>query len=654
MPSSAPSPRFAGASSPPDVPRRGLAGWLAGAALVAAVALVYLNCLHAPFIFDDFPAIVRNESLRGGLSWDMLRPPPEAAGATARPVVNATLALNYNMGGLAVEGYHLVNMVLHALTTLTLWGVLRRSLQTRSLGAGLSAETVAFAVSALWAVHPLLTESVVCVVQRNEELVALFYLLMLYCLIRSATTANRWPRTVWTMTAVAACALGMGSKEVMVTAPLAALLYDRTFLAGNFRGALRTRRTLYAGLALTWGLLAWLVLNNAQRAGTVGFGLGVSSWDYLLTQCRALTIYLKLAVWPHPLVVDYGAPVAHHFNEVWWQGLTILALLGVTLWALVRRPAIGFVGACFFLLLAPSSSIVPLTTQTIAEHRMYLPLAAVVLLAVLCLRALPVRVAGAVCLGLGVVLANGTVHRNAVFQNEERLWTETLAIQPGNARLHATLGGYYLRHQRWTEAADAYRAALDLQPAYADAHSDLASALLHLNRPQEALVHYAAAHQLKPTDPDIAYNFANALAGVGRGTEAIELYRTALHSRPMFTAAQNNLGDALMQMGRLPEAIATFNAALKHDPAQPGPQNNLGLALLRSGRAQEALAHFAAAVQLRPDSASVHHNYALALAATGKITAAIAEEDAALKLAPDYAAAQAHRAQLLFKPIERR
>jgi hypothetical protein len=169
---------------------------------------------------------------------------------------------------------------------------------------GRDALPLALAVALLWTLHPLQTEAVTYVIQRVESLMGLCYLLTLYCLIRSVDS----PRpALWQGCMVTACLLGMATKEVMATAPLLGLLYDRTFLAGSFREAWQRRRWWYVGLAATWLPLACLVAGTGgNRGGTSGFNVGVAPWAYWLTQFQAVAHYLKLSVWPHPLVFEYG------------------------------------------------------------------------------------------------------------------------------------------------------------------------------------------------------------------------------------------------------------------------------------------------------------------------------------------------------------
>ncbi|MEI6084764.1 MAG: hypothetical protein WCS70_10725, partial [Verrucomicrobiota bacterium] len=235
---------------------------------------VYANSLRGPFIFDDGHGITQNLSIRQFRT--ALTPPPNS-GMGGRPVVNLTFALNYAVGGLDVRGYHAVNVAIHILAGLVLFGILRRTP---------GAAGIALAVAALWVVHPLLTESVVYVSQRTETLMSLFLLLTLYCAIRG-----------WNLAAIVACGLGMGCKEVMVVAPVVVVLYDYVFGAD-----MRARRGLYAGLAATWLMLPLLMGGVAVQA-KMGEGLDYfTPWTYAKTQATVIVHYLRLAFVPYPLV----------------------------------------------------------------------------------------------------------------------------------------------------------------------------------------------------------------------------------------------------------------------------------------------------------------------------------------------------------------
>ncbi len=200
--------------------------------LIVIVALaVYANSFRGPFIFDDEQSILQNPSIRRLWPiWGPLNPPKGGWPVQSRPIMNLSLALNYALFGLDVRGYHGFNLTIHVLGALLLYGIVRRTLSLPALRDrfGKVAAQLALAAALIWTVHPLQTESVTYVIQRTESIMGLFYLLTLYCVIRGACSARP---VGWCLSAVVACALGMASKEVMVTAPVIVLLYDRSFLA---------------------------------------------------------------------------------------------------------------------------------------------------------------------------------------------------------------------------------------------------------------------------------------------------------------------------------------------------------------------------------------------------------------------------------------
>lgn len=608
---------------------------LVAAGLVLAAFLAYAGSFRGPFIFDDLPAIVHNDSVRDlGAPGRVLLPPTEVAGAVGRPVVNLSFALNYAFGGLDVTGYHVANLALHLVAGLLLFAVLRRTLELPALRARWGGDAVAVAGTAtlLWLVHPLLTESVTFVTQRNEILVGIFYLLTLYCFIRAVDSpmAGRWH-----VAAVAACLLGMASKELMVSAPLTVLLYDRTFVSGTFGEALRRRWLLYGGLAATWLLLAGLIFGHAQRAGTVGFGLGVSAWHYLLTQCRAIVQYLGLAFWPHPLVLDYGTDLETSLTAVLPQALllvTLAILTGVAVW---RRRALGLAGFWFFAVLAPSSSFVPLTTQTMAEHRMYLPLLAVIVPVVAAAYRLAGRRGLWWCLPLGCALGWGTWQRNLDYRTVERIWTDTIAKRPDNPRAHLNLGNVAKAAGRLEEAIGRYETALRLKPDYVEARYNLGSALLLHGRTDEGIARLQEALQLSPDYEDARLNLALALARAGRGSEAIPHFERLLPVRPQDAGLRYNLGNALMETNRPAEALVRYEEALRIEPNHAPAHNNLGNALVQLDRAAEAEPHFEAAIRAQPDLVDARLLLGSLRAERGRFAEAAEQFAEALRLKPD-------------------
>ncbi len=489
------------------------------------------------------------------------------------------------------------------------------------------------------------------VIQRTESLMGLFYLLTLYCFIRYEQAGLG----LWGWLSIAACLLGMATKEVMVSAPLMVLLYDRTFVSGTFLNAWRSRRRLYAGLACTWLPLGCFVLSANGRGGTAGFGSGVAWWAYAVTQFRAITHYIRLSFWPHPLLSDYGGTLGGPPFELARDAAFVILLAAAAAYALSHRGArgsrraLGFAGAWFFVILAPSSSVVPVATEIIAEHRMYLSLAAVIAVAVCGLDSLFSRLmrkakAGgtSLCLCLCLILAAGlgfmTSRRNQDYASPPiSIWSDAVRKSPGDASAHYDLGVALFQNGNPVAAIAEYKKAVGLRPDYPEAFNDLGIALVNTGRSSEAIAQFEEAARLKPDYADADYNLGLALAGAGRLPEAIASYERCLQFSPGNPGARANLGAALVGVGRVPEAIAQYEQALRLKPDYPEAHYNLGTALAQTGRIPEAIPHFEEAIRLKSDYTEAHANLGIALANTGRLPEAITQFEQTLRLNPNYA-----------------
>jgi len=241
---------------------------------VAAGLLAYHNSFTGSYFHDDFGSIIENPTIRQ--LWPIWKPlsPPYGTGWTvgARPLINLSVAVNYALGGYNVWGYHALNLAVHILAGLALLGIVRRTLLHRARFCA-AADELALAIAVLWMVHPLQTQAVTYIIQRSESMMGLFYLLTLYCFIRGVESPlmenGKWfmgdgswrlGARLWYGLSVAACASGMTCKQVMVSAPVMVLLYDRAYVSGTFREAWRRRWPLYVGLASTWVLLGLVLV----------------------------------------------------------------------------------------------------------------------------------------------------------------------------------------------------------------------------------------------------------------------------------------------------------------------------------------------------------------------------------------------------------
>jgi tetratricopeptide (TPR) repeat protein len=678
-------------------------GVATGAILAAAVWVVYGPALDAPFLFDDVGSIAKNESIKklwplagesGGFG--PLTPPPYFSIA-GRPLVNLTLAINYHFGQLDPRYYHLFNILVHFLSAVLLAAIVRRTLCLDCFGGRFdsAAGPLALAVALVWALHPLQTEAVVYVTQRTELLMGFFYLATLYGSLHYWTAESSAGRGTWLIVATIACMAGMACKEVMVSAPLVVLLFDRAFVSGSLGRAMRNSWPLYVGLALGWCVLAALNYNG-PRSSDAGFHLGVAAQAWWFTQAKVLLMYLKLAIWPWPLVIHYEMPYLESIAVAWPYLLPVALLAVATLVLLWRNRPAGYLAASAWLILSPTL-VVPITTEVAAERRMYLPLAALVALVVVGGCYLLQRLAGAVAgdrsiantrrwpvgatvaaaLCWALPLSAVSVRRVEAYQDNVTIWSDAAAIQPENTvvrtnlglalfdagealgaidqfqrvltikndpEAHTNLGRILLKSGRAPEAVEHYQAVVLLKPAAAESHYNLGIALLQGGRLHDAVDECAKAVHLKPDSAEAQYNLGVTLLSAGRALEAIPRFQEALRLRPNYVEAMLGLGNALYEVGRTQEAVDQFEQAVRLEPEAAEPHANLGAARLRMGQAQAAIDQFQQAVRMQADVAESHYNLAMALVLNGQPGEAADQFELAVRLKPEYAEAWANLA----------
>jgi tetratricopeptide (TPR) repeat protein len=635
-------------------------------ALGGLVLVAYSNSFQAALTFDNASAIGEDpriraatteniESILKGRYWygNSVR---AASSGWYRPLTTFSYLVNYAVlgNGPRPAGYHWVNLALHEVNVALVY----------ALGLLVLGETApAWALAAIWGLHPLLTEAVTNIVGRADLLAAFGVLAGLLCHVKGASAAGR-RRVAWLAGLAAAQAVGLFSKENAAVLPGIMLLYDLTWPE---RATWRRRAAAYAAVALP--IVAYLYLRSglhwhAVIEYTENPLVSAGFWTTRLTAVKVLGKYLWLFVWPARLSADYTYNSVPLFEwRVWnWEdakaivalavclGAALLAVLLAVRWRRTGKPLLFFL-VFFFVALSPTSNLVVLVGSTMAERFMYLPsvgLAGCVVAAVCALgqRRFPKRPAAArvAWVALGLVCLAFTVRtyaRNFDWQDERSLWASTVEVCPGSARAHYSLGLALERlPYELPEAIAQYQAAVRIEPDFAEAHNNLGNALAQTpGRLPEAIAEYQAALRIRPDLAAVHYNLANTLARIpGRLPEAIAEYQATLKIRPDDADAHDALANALAQTpGRLPEAIAEYRAALRIEPDRAEVHYNLANALAQTpGRLPEAIAEYQAALRSEPDFVEAHVNLANTLARMpGRLPEAIAEYEAALRIRPD-------------------
>ena len=604
----------------PQISRlQGSAGW--AAALIVCVLAAYANCPRGVFHLDDVRSIERNESLRD------LSQPGRLFGDTenvTRPVVALTFAIDYAFFRLEPAGYHAFNLAAHLAAALLLFGVIRRSLLSEKLRArfGSVATPLAFSAALIWALHPLQTEAVTYVVQRAESMMGMFFLLAFYCAIRGADSNSQ---TAWHSGAIAAAALGAGCKQVIAVLPIVFLLYDRCFISGTFKAAWKRAPFLHAGLCVSW-LVIVVLLKMVPNVGSAGFGMEkIKPLNYACSEFVVIVHYLRLALWPAGLCLDYAWNIERDPSRIVPCAALVLGLVGATLWQLRKNTAAGFCGAWFFLILAPTSSIMPIADLAV-EHRMYLSLAALAVLAVTGIYTLmqsflteqpqALRLTVAVFVVVGVALGTATFFRNTIYAGKLAMMEDIIAKRPDNPRAYSLVAMDALENHDNAKALEYIDKAVALRPNLPETHLMKGHVLLTQKDYAGAIASFQTALKITPQHAGSWVGLYRSWAMRDKDNAAIQRAGSMLAQLPLNPAIHLNMGSALAGAGRFDDAIFEFNEVLLLQPENEGAIFNRGKAYELSGREAGAVESYRAALRENPNRLSIANALAWLLAAS--------------------------------------
>ena len=574
----------------------GIAAWFPWLIATAGI-LAYANSFACPFLFDDAVVITHNPHLYH------LWPPWKAVLSPARFLADYSFALSYFFSGYSPADFRLFNILIHLFAGLLLYGIIRRTLllplwHDRFIG---TADVLAFAIALLWTLHPLQTESVTYIAQRIEALMGLFFLLTLACFINGISYGGS---KSWFVAAFFACLLGMGTKEVMVAAPPLILLYDAIFVASSWKEVFQKRWKVHAALFSTWiflALLMGLAIGRAQAENVSLFTSEAIRWQYALTQLNVLAHYVRLSVIPVPLCLDYYWPLIESPRDIIWPGTLTLLLGAGTVWAIWRRSWLGFMGAWFFIILAPTSSFNPLPDAAF-EHRMYLPLAAVLTVMVMGLfwasRSLAqthaqktTRIFVTVISLAGLSFGFLTHQRNKDYQSEESMWRDVIKKCPGNVRPYISLSSALLNAERYGEAEILCSNFLSRCPDFSKMQFDvITNEFVRPNTPALPMF-YAMIHN----------NLGLIAINLNRPKEAKQHYREALRIYPTYGEAHRNLGYAFFLENNVDAAIAEWQIIIKNHPRDYKTLEALGVAYSQKCDFEAASTAFESAIKINPE-----------------------------------------------------
>jgi tetratricopeptide (TPR) repeat protein/predicted membrane protein len=583
-----------------------------------AVIVAYLPAFHCGYIWDDDMYVTDNPLLylHNGLYriWFTFDSPSQYF-----PLVYTTFRLEYGLWKLAPFGYHCVNILLHGVNALLLWRLLER---LKMPGAWFAA--------AVFAIHPVQVESVAWVTELKNVQMGFFFLLSLHAWVQFNWGGKQrgWE---WYINSLILYALALFSKTTACTMPAALLII--LWWRGERIGWRRIAEIIpYGLLGVGMGLLT--VWWERYHQGTHGKLFSIGLMDRVLISARNVWFYAGKLIWPAKLTFSYprwALPPAEPCAMLWLVGLCAVA--GV---AFLGRRVLGrgvFAALAFFVvMLGPILGVLMLYTfrySFVADHYQYLacigPIALVSGGGATWMARDPARRGWIRAAGVVILLALGvlTWRQCLVYEDDETIWVDTLAKNPGSLMAHYNLANGLMRDGNFAQSLAEYDRAVELDPEFFEARCNRGDLLAHLGRLPEAEADYAVAVQIQPASSVIRNSYGLILRRMGRLADAAAQFREAVQLQPGSGVAEKNLADTLAAEGDYADALPEYQEVARIFPNQPMGHILVARVDGLLGHYREAIGECREAIRLAgksPNSAAVRSE---AMAASQAVIAAV-------------------------------
>ena len=645
------------------------------AVLVIAVVITvaYSNCYRAPFAFDDRTSIVENETNQNPANFLSFE-----GFFKIRNLVNLTFALNYRFGGLNSVRFHVVNVIIHLVSSLLVYFLCRLLLRRLSSFSQQTTSLAALFGALIFAAHPLQTQAVTYIVQRYASMTAMFYLAAVYLYVNARIefrSRQRQPDTnhglirhpvILFILSVLCGLLAVLCKSNATTLPGCVLFIEYIMFEKTWPHW-KKKLWWFVPVFFLWALYVLYSAAFFSRMGVSGSLLEdvsdlarmqtrVSRWRYLCTQFNVLVIYLRMLVLPVGQNLDH----MYQFKKGFFDGLTPLAFLLLTgvattaVWVRKKHPAIALGVGWFVITHAIESSIIPIS-DAMFEHRNYLPMFGFVLAATYCLTMLASQfsrrhlIPATAAAGIIIALSAATVARNNVWCDSTRLWTDVIDKSPHNHRAYYNLGLAFSKRGDKEKSASLYRRAIEEKPGFAEAHYNLGQLLEDGGDVEKTIALYKKAISLNSRYKEAYNNLANLYRELGRPREAIPVYLKVLELEPNYAKALHNLGLSYADIGKTDKAIDAYEKAIEHGFKTAEAFVNLGVARYGKVEVEVAVKLYLKAIDENPEYADSYSNLGVARFSQGKTDEALELFKNAVSLKPTYTTAYNNIVALLYR-----
>ena len=597
----------------------------------------YLPATKCGYVWDDDCYVYNNSTIR---SLEGLRQIWFHIGATFQyyPLVHTTYWVEYHLWDLNPAGYHVTNIVLHAISVVLLWRVL---LLLNIPGA--------FIAAAIFAIHPVQVESVAWITERKNVLAGLCYLGAALAYLRyeggqKIQTKCNFSKGFYVISLLLFL-LALFSKTVTCTLP-AVLLMVLWWKHGRISHKEVWPLLPFFVLGVMLGLVTiWM---EKHVVGATGKEWELSFVERILLAGRALCFYVWKLSWPRELTFIY--PLWNINSAIWQQYLYPLAVICVVIlfWHARRKIGFGPAIACMFFIITlfPALgffSVYPMQYSYVADHFQYLAMIGPVSLVASAAAATVNRLAGIfkstgmiVAFCALAILATLTWRQTYIYKDLKTLWGDTLAKNPDCWMAYNNLGVILQTEGKSDEALIHFRQSVELKHSEPFHNFNLGLALYHQGKYDDAIKYLNKALEVSPHWPKAHYSLGLVYAAQGKYELAIENYIEALRFKPHYTDALKKLAIALEKQGNIEQAAEQWNNVLSIEPCDPGAHYNLGLLMAQCGKYDDAIKYFIEALRLKPDWPEAYYCLGLVYHRQSKYDLAIQNYREALRIKPDF------------------
>ncbi|MDT8318482.1 MAG: tetratricopeptide repeat protein [bacterium] len=583
--------------------------------LFAAASSVFLNTFKGEFVYDDLVVVMNNPGIAQWNFW-------HGWGVMGRFTRSLTLMLDYMIFGSSPYGYHLQNILWHALSTLLLYRVFIRLSNDRS---------VSFLGAIFFALHPIHVESVANISNRKDLICMSFSLLSFLSYINFM---ERERRAKWFVLVLATWFLALNSKEVAIILPLSFLIYEFLYLPKDNRWLLKRPVILFVVVAAGAFLVLMYILTVYQYYGksvvdfskvgnilTLGGHRGdVTYFSVASTSARAFWDYIKLLLFPFNLSPDYIIELSTPFVDpalIFLWCMQILFIFSPFYFA-KKNPLVAFGLFWFLIHYIPISNLLPIA-YIVADRYMYIPSAGFCLvLAACCIsiyRGVSLKAANVVLKSFVIVLiclmitgySVTTFIYNSVWRDEETLWSHAVLVSPMSYKAHNNLGEVYIKKGYFQKAIKEFDQSLSIF-SISKTYVNRGNAFAYLGKYGEAVADYSKAIALAPKLAEAYYGVGTVYIDMKEFDRAIDSLSEAVAIDPDFEQAHNNLGNAYNHSGNLPEALNSYSRAIELNPLYAVAYKNRAYTYMSIKNYSQAIKDYKKAIELGLVSAGIYYN----------------------------------------------